>query len=200
MKSIKITIFAILFAAINSLSYATEWNFDQTHTEVQFEVNHMVITTVTGDFNKFEGMVKTKGDSFENADVSFTVDIASIDTDNEKRDGHLLSDDFFAADKHPKMTFVGKSMKETKKNHYLLIGDLTIRGITKEVKLDVVYNGTIKGPWGGTRAGFEITGQLDRFDYGLKWDKTLETGGLVVSREVDLNINVQLIKSGNSNG
>lgn len=187
-----IPVFAIAFTF--TAAAQTNWSFDQAHTDVGFEVTHLVITDVEGTFKDYEGTVKTKGDGFENADIAFTIDINSIDTENEKRDAHLKSEDFFNAEKHPKMTFKSTSMKKTGENTYKLKGNLTIRGTTKPIELDVVHNGTVQDPWGNTKAGFRISGELNRFDYGLKWNKMTELGGAVVGKEVRLDIDVQLMK------
>lgn len=190
-----ISLFLLFVFAFASTSVAqTTWSFDKSHTTIGFEVTHLVITTVDGKFNTYEGTVTTKGDSFEDAKVNFTADIASIDTDNEKRDAHLKSDDFFNAEKYPKLVFKGSSMKKTGKDTYKLTGDLTIRDKTKRVTLDVKHNGTVVDPWGNTKAGFKITGSINRFDYDLKWNTLTEAGGAVVGKEVDFNINIQLKK------
>ncbi|AFN74589.1 YceI family protein [Melioribacter roseus P3M-2] len=185
----------ILFLAVGLINAQTKWNFDKSHSKIAFKVKHMVISEVTGYFNEYEGAVETNGDNFENAKINFTIDVNSIDTDNEKRDEHLKSDDFFNAAKFPKITFVGKSLKKVADNKYKLVGDLTIRDNTKEVTLDVTYNGMVKDPWGNTRAGFKVTGTINRFDFGLKWNALLELGGAVVSEDVDIVIDVQLIKA-----
>lgn len=192
MKKLTYLLVAVLFMAVSI--NATTWKFDQAHTTIGFDVTHMVITTVDGKFNKFDGTVTTEGDNWETAQVTFTADVNSIDTDNEDRDEHLRSDDFFAAAEYPEMKFVGKSMEKVGDKKYKLTGDLTIRGTTKEVVLDVTHSDTIQDPWGNTRAGFSITGTINRFDFGLKWDNALETGGLVVSKEVDFDIQAQIIK------
>ncbi len=170
------------------------WEFDKSHTNVGFTVKHLVISEVDGNFSNFDGKVSTKGEDFSGADVEFTVDINSINTNNENRDNHLKSDDFFNAEKFPEMTFKSKSMEKAGDDKYLLVGDLTIRDVTKEINLDVTYNGSVKDPWGNTKAGFKLIGELNRFDYNLKWNKTIETGGLVVGEKVKLNLNVQLTK------
>ncbi len=194
MKAVKSLILAVTLFAVTAFAQ-TEWKFDKSHSNINFVVTHMVITEVEGSFNQWEGSVVSKGDGFEGADVNFTVDVASIDTDEPKRDDHLRSDDFFNSEEFPKMTFKGKSMKKVDDNKYKLVGDLTIRDVTKEVELDVKYNGTVKDPWGNTKAGFKLTGTINRFDYNLKWNKLLETGGLVVSEDVDIVCNIQLVKS-----
>ena len=154
----------------------------------------MLITDVEGQFNEYEGSVVSNEDGFENAKVEFSANIASIDTDNEKRDNHLKADDFFNAEKYPKMTFVGKSFNKVDGNNYKLVGDLTIRDVTKEVELDVVHNGTVKDPWGNTKAGFSLEGVINRFDYNLKWNAALETGGLVVGEDVTILGKLQLVQ------
>lgn len=187
--------FPVLLAVMSfTLNAQTSWTFDKAHTEVGFSVTHLVISEVEGNFATYEGSVTTKGDDFSNAQVNFTVDVASIDTDNEKRDMHLKSDDFFNAEKYPKMTFKGRSMKKTGKNTYKLVGDLKIRDKTHQVELDVKHNGTVKDPWGNTKAGFKMSGVLDRFDFDLKWNTLTEMGGAVVGKEVRLDLHVQLKK------
>jgi len=193
MKAIKLFATLLLFSVI-SLNAQTKWTFDTAHTEVKFEVTHLVISTVTGFFKEFEGEVISNGDSFENATVNFKITTASIFTDNQKRDNHLKSPDFFDAEKYPEITFKSKSFTKVGENTYKLVGDLTIKDVTKEITLDVKHNGTIVDPWGNTKAGFHLTGKLNRFDYGLKWNALIETGGAVVGQDVNLNINVELLK------
>jgi len=193
MKKINIILYFLLFAVL-TVSAQTNWSFDKSHSKIGFTVSHMVITDVDGKFNEYEGTVVTEGEDFEGAQVNFTIEANSINTDNERRDNHLKSDDFFAADEYPQITFAGKSMKKVSENKYELVGDLTIRGITKEIKLDVTHNGTVQDPWGNTKAGFKLAGSLDRFEYGLKWNTAIEAGGLVVGKTVYLNIDIQLKK------
>ncbi len=192
MKSIKIVLMIFLFAGINFAQ--TNWSLDKSHSKIGFSVTHLVIAEVEGQFNNFDVKVVSKNDNFEDAQIDFSADVNSINTDNEKRDQHLKSDDFFNAEKFPKMTFVGKSFKKVNEKNYKLVGDLTIRDITKSVTLDVKYNGTVKDPWGNTKAGFKVTSEINRFDYGLKWNAALETGSLVASEDVTLLINLELNK------
>lgn len=192
MKSLKI---AILLLAAASFSFAqTNWSIDKSHSKIGFSVTHLVITEVEGQFKNFEAKITTASENFDNASIEFTADVNSIDTYNEKRDNHLMSDDFFNAEKFPKLIFKSKSLKKIDDKNYKLVGDLTIRDITKEVTLDAKYSGTITDPWGNTKAGFKIDGDINRFDYGLKWDAAIETGGLVVSKDVKLIINLELNK------
>ncbi|MBN1301248.1 MAG: YceI family protein [Melioribacteraceae bacterium] len=197
MKALKYIFFVLLFPVV-SIFAQTKWNIDVSHSNVGFEVDHMVIATAEGEFKSYEGTIETDGDDFTNAKINLTIDVASIDTDNEQRDNHLKSDDFFNAEKFPQMTFVGKSMTKVNGNNWKLVGDFTIRDITKEVTLDVKFRGMVKDPWGNTRAGFKLTGEVNRFDYNLKWNKLLETGGLVVSEDVKLIIDLELIKASQS--
>lgn len=186
---------ALFFVGFLSINAQTKWTIDKAHTKVQFSATHLIISEVTGEFKDFDGTVETNGDDFTNAKVNFTVDVNSINTDNQQRDNHLKSDDFFNAQKFPKMTFVSKSMQKVGDNKYKLVGNLTIREITKEIALDVTYNGTVKDPWGNTKAGFKITGELNRFDYNLKWNVLMEAGGAVVGKMITLTINLELQKS-----
>jgi polyisoprenoid-binding protein YceI len=177
-----------------STTTVTKWAVDTAHSEVNFKVKHLVISTVTGKFNDFDAVVESENDDFEDAEIRFETDINSIDTNNEDRDNHLKSDDFFNAVEHPKLTFESRSFKKSGKNQYKLIGDLTIRGNTKTVELDAEYGGTVVDPYGQTKAGFEVTGQINRKEFGLTWDAVTEAGNLVVSNEVKLVLSVQFTK------
>lgn len=173
----------------------TTWKIDPAHSEVKFKVKHLVVSTVTGHFNKFDAKVETANGDFADAKISFEAEIGSIDTKNEQRDGHLKSPDFFDAANHPKLTFVSKSFKKKANGEYELVGDLTVRGTKKETKLDVVYNGTVKGFGGVDVAGFEITGKINRQDFGLTWSALTEAGGVVVSDDVKFEINAEFLKA-----
>lgn len=170
------------------------WNIDPTHSEIQFKVKHLVISTVTGYFRSFNGTVKTDGDSFDGAKITFEADIDSVDTNNEDRDTHLKSDDFFNAEKYPKMKFESTSFKNTGDDTYKLTGNMTIRDVTKEITLDVTHGGTVEDPYGQTKAGFELNGSLNRKEFGLKWSAVTEAGSVVVGDEVKLLINVQVVQ------
>ena len=172
----------------------TLWKIDPTHSEIQFKVKHLVISTVTGSFNTFDGSVEIEGDDFAGADARFEADINSITTNNEQRDGHLKSDDFFKAGKFPKLTFESTSFEKTGDETYKLTGNITIRDITKVVTLDVVYGGTVVDPYGQTKAGFEVTGTINRKEYGLSWSAVTEAGNLVVADNVKLIMNVQFVQ------
>ncbi len=172
------------------------WKIDSAHSEVKFKVRHLVISTVTGNFNEFSATAETSKEDFSDAKISFEADVNSVDTKNEKRDGHLKSPDFFDAANHPKITFVSKSFTKKSGDDYELVGDLTIRGTTKEIKLAASYNGTVKG-FGGSFdvAAFEVTGKIKRQEFGLKWNELTETGGVVVSDEVKFEILAEFVKS-----
>ena len=170
-----------------------KWLIDPAHSEVHFKIKHLVISTVTGSFKKFEGSVEAEKDDFSDAVVQFSADTASIDTNNEQRDGHLKSDDFFNAEKHPKLTFVSTGI-EKNGDEYILKGNLTIRDVTKPVELEVEYGGTTKDSYGQTKAGFDITGKINRQDYGLKWSAITEGGGIVASDTVKLVMSIQVVK------
>lgn len=185
----------VVLALLSTTLFAqTNWNFDNSHSEIGFSVTHMLISETDGYFKDYIGSVVSSNDDFQNATINFEAKTTSIFTDNEKRDNHLRSDEFFDAEKFPTLSFESKSFTKVDGKNYKLVGDLTIKGITKEVTLSAKYNGTITDPWGNTRAGFKISGEVDRFDYNLTWNVALEAGGLVVSKEVELDIKVELIK------
>ena len=171
------------------------WTVDHSHTDIQFKVKHLMINTVTGSFTDFDVHVEAEGDEFADAHISFEARVASITTNNEMRDNHLRSDDFFNAEAFPTMSFVSTRFQHLGNHVYTLEGDLTIRDITKHVKLDVVYGGMIVDPWGNIKAGFEAEGRVNRKEFGLMWNGITEAGGVVVSDEVRLHLNVQLVKS-----
>ncbi len=185
---------AIIFLFTASLFAQTTWTVDKSHSKVGFGVTHLVITDVDGFFKDCDAQITTEGDDFSKTQIDFTIKTNSIFTDNKDRDNHLRSDDFFNAEKYPNMIFKGKSMKKVGDKKYKLIGDFTIRDVTKQIALDVTYNGTVKDPWGNTKSGFKVTGEIDRFDYNLKWNKAIETGSLVVGKDVELVIDLQLVK------
>ncbi len=170
------------------------WNIDASHSEITFKVKHLVVTTLTGKFDKFEGSVDSPNDDFSDAIIKFTADVNSINTSNEQRDGHLKSDDFFNAETYPHLTFISTSFKKVSANDYQLIGDITIRNITKRIELTAEFGGIMVDPWGNTKAGFELNGKIKRKEFDLKWDGLTEAGGALVSDEVKLNLNIELHK------
>ena len=192
MKKISTLILAV-FSIISLNAQTTTWNFDKAHSSIGFAVSHMVISETEGKFNAYEGTVSSENDDFTGAKINFTIDVNSIDTENEKRDGHLKSADFFDTEKHPSITFVSKSLTKVKGNKYSMTGDLMMMGVTKEITLDVKYNGTIKDPWGNTKAGFKITGTIERALWNLKYNSVMDNGGLMIGEDIDLTCNVELI-------
>ena len=196
MKKIILSIAFIAgaFIANSAKAQTSSWAVDKSHASVKFTVEHMMVSETEGNFKVFDGTISSKNEDFTDAQVDFKVDVASINTGDDKRDGHLKSDDFFNAEKFPKMTFKGTSFKKVDGKKYVLEGDLTIRDITKKVKFDVVYNGTGKNPWGMTVAGFKATSKINRTDYKLMWNKTLEAGGVLVGEEVNINVNLEFVK------
>lgn len=185
---------AVVFLSL-SLSAQTAWKLDPVHSNVRFTVPHLVISEVEGSFSKFDGSVTHTKEDLTDANVSFTVDVASIDTDNERRDGHLKSDDFFNAEKYPQMKFQSTAFRKTGDKTYVLEGNLTIRDVTKPVKFDVVFGGTAKDGRGNTKSAFKATTTINRFDYGLKWNAMTEAGGATVGQDVTIDLKLQFAKS-----
>jgi polyisoprenoid-binding protein YceI len=195
MKKQLFSLAAFLLLAASGAVAQTTWKVDKVHSNVKFAVSHMVVSEVEGSFRMFDGSLVASKADLSDAKVSFAVDVASVNTDNEKRDGHLKSDDFFNAEKFPKMSFVSKSMKPLGGNKYALTGDLTLRDVTKTVTFDVTFGGQINTQNGGAKAGFKAKTTIDRLAFGLKWDRALETGSLVVGKDVDVTILVEMDKA-----
>ena len=172
----------------------TKWTLDPTHSTLGFKVKHLMITNVSGSFKKFNAEVETNGTDLSTATVQLKADISSIDTNNAQRDGHLRSSDFFEAEKFPEMIFESTKVEKIDDVNYHVFGNLTMKGVTKPVKLTVEYSGVTKDPWGGERAGFTITGKVNRTDWGINFNAVLETGGLMLSEEVKINSEIQLVK------
>ncbi|MCW3090584.1 MAG: polyisoprenoid-binding protein [Ferruginibacter sp.] len=171
------------------------WVIDPSHSEIQFKIKHLMITNVTGSFNIFEASVVTEDEDFMKAKVSFTADVDSISTGNEQRDAHLKSADFFDGAKYPKIKFVATKFESVDNDgSYELYGDLTIRDVTKNIKLDVEFGGVVKDAYGNTKAGFSINGKINRKDFGLTWSAVTEAGGVVVSDDVRIACEIQLIE------
>lgn len=168
------------------------WKIDAGHSAIRFKVKHLAIANVLGTFIAFDGTAQTDQDDFDGAQVAIDIDVNSLSTNNEVRDTHLKSDSFFNVQQFPKLAFRGTLYKVT--DDYELDGELTIRDTTKPVKLDVAFTGTGKGRFGDDRAGFELSGQLNRTDFGLTWSMLTETGSLVVGEDIKLNMDIELIK------
>lgn len=170
----------------------TKWALDPAHSELMFKVKHMMIAHVKGEFRKFQAEIN--GEDFTKSPVHVTIDASSVFTNEETRDMHLKSTDFFDVENYRELSFEGTSVQKTGEDHYKLKGLLTIREITKEVTLDVVFGGVAKDPWGNTKAGFSVEGKINRKDWGLNWNAALESGGILVGDEVTINAEVQFIK------
>tara|TARA_R110002051_G_scaffold75791_1_gene137777 strand:+ start:8540 stop:9070 length:531 start_codon:yes stop_codon:yes gene_type:complete len=172
----------------------TKWIIDPSHSEIGFKVKHMMFTNVSGKFQEFEASAETEDGFFTNTIFEFTATSKSITTGNTDRDAHLVSGDFFDVENHPTVQFKSNSYSKIADGAYQLIGDLTLRGVTKSVTLDVEFHGTANDPWGNEKAGFGMTGKINRKEWGLNWNSALETGGVLVGEEIKLNIELQFIK------
>ena len=173
------------------------WNLDSSHSEIGFKVKHMMISHVSGFFEKFSLKVETEGLDFAKSNVLFIADTASVNTDNAQRDGHLKSADFFDVENFPSMKFESTSVEFSGNNNYIMHGNLKIKDISKPIKLNVEFGGTGKDPWGNERAGFNIEGKINRSEWNLTWNAALEAGGVLVSDEVRIFAEIELIKSEN---
>jgi polyisoprenoid-binding protein YceI len=181
-------------ATATSPSTLTTWSIDPSHTSVEFAVRHLMITTVKGRFTDVAGALVGDLADPSRAQVDVTIDVGSIDTREPKRDAHLRSADFFEADVHPQIRFKSREVRDVRRDGFTLVGDLTIRDVTREIALAVLAHGLAKDPWGGERIGFEATGKIKRTDFGLTWNQALETGGVLVGEEVKISIDAELIK------
>ena len=170
----------------------TKWVLDPTHSELVFKVKHLMITNVKGEFRKFNAEIDRS--DFTKSKITVTIDASSIFTNDDNRDAHLKSSDFFDVENHKEITFEGTSFKKLDEENYQLRGILTIKGISKEVILNVEFGGTTKDPWGNEKLGFSINGKINRKDFGLNWNAALETGGVLVSEEVKIHAEVQFVK------
>ena len=186
----------LMTALVASLGFAqkTGWNLDKAHSSIGFSIKHMVISDVTGNFKDYDVSFKSEKSDFTDATVDASIKVASINTDNDKRDAHLRTDDFFNAEKFPLITFKSTSFEKVGENKYKITGDLTIRDVTKKVTFDATYNGSIKAPWGATIYSWKAVLSINRFDYGLKWNKAIEAGGLIAGDTVNITLNLELNK------
>lgn len=173
----------------------TKWVVDPAHSELSFKVKHLMITNVKGEFREFEANVYTEGKELMTSDIELRINPASITTGDAQRDGHLKSADFFDVENHRQIIFTGNSFEKVEDGNYILHGNLEMRGVTKPVKLDVEFGGVMKDPWGNEKAGFTVNGKINRKEWGLNWNAALETGGVLVSEEVRINGDVQLVKA-----
>ncbi|HNP48086.1 MAG TPA: YceI family protein [Bacteroidia bacterium] len=180
--------------AFSLTSVAQNWKIDPAHSKIQFTAKYLVISDVDGEFKKFDGTFTSAKPDWSDLQLTLSADVNSINTENEMRDKHLMSDDFFNAEKFPKITFNSKGIKSLGNNKYLLSGTLTVRDVTKQVELPLVYGGTVTDPWGNVKAGFKATGSINRQEYGLKYSNAAKTGEAVVGDNVEFTINAVLIK------
>ncbi len=194
MKRIFLSLVLVSVFIFNPSVQAAEWSFDKAHTNIGFSITHLVISDVTGRFSEFDGSVTSSNDDFSGAQIDIVIKTASVFTNNEKRDNHLRSADFFDVEKNPEMTFKSSAFEKVGDNKYKISGKLTLNGVTKDVELDATFKGIIKDPWGGTRAGFKATTTLKRYDYNLTYNSALETGGFLIGKTVDIEINIELVK------
>jgi polyisoprenoid-binding protein YceI len=172
----------------------TKWVLDPTHSELGFKIKHLMISNVSGSFKNFHVEMKTEGEDFSTAQIKAKVEMNSIYTNNLQRDEHLHNSDFFEVEKYPELEFKSTKIQKADNETFYLYGDLTMKGITKPVKLTVEYNGVAKDPWGGERAGFVVTGKIKRSEWGVTFNAALETGGVMLGEEVKINSEIQLVK------
>ncbi|WP_412560583.1 YceI family protein [Winogradskyella sp. MIT101101] len=170
----------------------TKWVLDPSHSEITFKVKHLMISHVKGEFKTFDASID--GEDFRSSKINVTIDTGSISTNNDDRDAHLKSPDFFEVEQYPEITFASKSLQKVDDDDFKLIGDLAIKGTTKEIELDTEFGGFMKDPYGNEKAGFSINGKLNRKDFGLNWNAALEAGGVMVGNEIKINAEVQFVK------
>lgn len=171
----------------------TKWAMDATHSEVHFKVKHLMVSNVTGQFKTFNATVETEGNDISTAKVHFTADVNSISTNNEQRDGHLKTGDFFDTENHPQIIFDGEKMEKTEGDHYKLYGMLNMRGVSKPIVLNVEFGGIVQDPWGNTRSGFSVTGKVNRKDFGVSFSMVSETGSILLGEDVTINASAEFV-------
>ncbi len=194
MIKLLLSILFVLTISMTAFAQNTQWEFDKAHTNIGFSIAHLVISDVTGRFTDFDGSFTSGAVDFSDSQVNIVIKTASINTDNEKRDNHLRSKDFFDAENKPEIIFKSTSFKKIDNKKYKIAGKLSMNGVTRDIVLDGTFKGLIKDPWGGTRAGFKATTTLDRYDYDLTYNSALETGGFLIGKTVEIEINVELIE------
>jgi polyisoprenoid-binding protein YceI len=171
-----------------------KWLLDPMHSELQFKIKHLMISNVSGALKSFQAEVETEEEDFSTAEINLTAQMDSISTNNEQRDAHLRNSDFFEVDKYPELKFKSTKVEKIDADTFALHGELTLKGVTKPVKLNVEFNGTTKDPWGGERAGFVVTGKINRADWGVNFNSALETGGVLLGEEVKINSELEFVK------
>ncbi len=192
MKSMKIVVLTALLAIVLAVgAQAATYAIDAGHSSVSFKVKHMMVSNVRGAFTAFEGSFEFDPEAPKHAKVTTEIQMASVNTNDEKRDEHLRSPDFFDVESHPTMTFESMKLESKGDNEYVLHGNLTLNGVTKPVELDLEFNGTVVDPWGNTRSGFEAEGEINRKDFGITWSKNMDGGGLVVGDKVEIELEIE---------
>lgn len=181
-----------VWAMVSVNAQNTGWNLDKTHSSIGFAVEHMVVSETIGQFNDFSVNIKSDKADFTDAKGDVTIKVGSVDTKEAKRDGHLKSADFFDAEKYPEIKFEIKQFAKIKDKEYKLVGNLTMHGVTRSITLTGKFNGIVKDPYGMTRTGIKLSGEVDRYDFGLKYNAAMEAGGMVIGQKVALNINIEL--------
>ena len=176
------------------MTETTKWVLDPAHSELLFKVRHLMISNVKGEFKEFNASIDAVGDDFTNAKATATIQTASVFTNQNDRDNHLKSADFFEVEKYPEIKFESKELTKVDDENFKLTCALTIRDITKDITLDVEFGGVTKDPYGQTKAGFTFSGKVNRTDFGLKWNVALETGGVLVGEDVKINGELQFVK------
>lgn len=190
-----VTVLVVMSIGFASIGFADVWNIDVTHSSIGFSVRHMVISKAKGEFGDYSGTVNFDGKNLADGSVELTIQMASIDTKSEGRDKHLKSPEFFDVEKFPTMTFKSKKIVPAKDGMFAMVGDLTIKDVTKEVTLDCEFNGSATDPWGNERAGFSATVTIDRQDFNVKFDSSLKDGRLLVGNDVTISLEIELIKA-----
>jgi polyisoprenoid-binding protein YceI len=179
---------------INTTMGKSNWAIDPTHSEIGFKVKHMMFTNVSGKFTQFEAAIENEDEAFATSKINFSADVNSVDTANADRDNHLRGADFFDVENFAKLTFNSTSILKVNEGEYKIIGDLTIKDVTKNITLEAEYSGLMKDPWGNTKIGLSLNGKINRKDFGLTWNAALETGGVLVGEDIKLAAEVQFVK------
>ena len=196
MRFVTAIFVAVLMVAFSAEAMAADkYELDKPHTNVGFSVKHMVITSVKGNFSDFDGYVMFDADDVTKTSARGTIKVASIDTGNDKRDDHLRSEEFFHAEKYPEITFESKNVYKPEKGEgYVMVGDITVRGVTKEIEVPFEIVGQVTDPWGNTRVGIHAEAKINRQDFGVSWSQALEGGGLIVGNDVKIELDIEAMK------
>ena len=172
----------------------TKWSLDPTHSELQFKIKHLMISNVSGALKNFQAEVETEGEDFSSARINLIAQMDSISTNNEQRDTHLRNSDFFEVEKYPELKFKSTKVEKADSDTFVVYGELTMKGVTKRIKLNAEFNGIVKDPWGNERAAFTVTGKINRTDWGMNFNSVMETGGVMLGEEVKINSELEFLK------